>query len=286
MGGIYWLASYPKSGNTWFRAVLSNCLLNSKEPININDLQTDAIASSRVWFDDVLGFDSADLTMREIECLRPDVYRWMKSEFPDRIGYHKIHDAYSLGENGRPLVDDLGTLGAVYILRNPLDVAPSLAHHSHVDLDTAINMMCDPNHCLSRSKNKLSNQLQQRLGSWSQHVESWVDATDLNVFVLRYEDMQYEPSKSFGEAFSFLDVSYVPDQLERAIAFSKFENLVDQEKANGFRERPAKASHFFRKGKVGEWRQVLSADQITRLISEHGNVMQRFGYLDDNGRPV
>ena len=66
MGGIYWLASYPKSGNTWFRSVLANYMSETDEPININELNTGSIASSRVWVDDVLCVDTADMTQEEV----------------------------------------------------------------------------------------------------------------------------------------------------------------------------------------------------------------------------
>ena len=55
MGGIYWLASYPKSGNTWFRAFLCNLQEDGEEPADINDLATGGIASARGWLDEVLG---------------------------------------------------------------------------------------------------------------------------------------------------------------------------------------------------------------------------------------
>src|SRR5207244_8908627 len=100
MGGIYWLASYPKSGNTWFRTFLYNLQEDGDDPADINDIRTGAIASGRGWIDEVLGFDSADLTQDEIERLRPAVYRWSGSD--DEIGYHKIHDAYTLLPDGEP----------------------------------------------------------------------------------------------------------------------------------------------------------------------------------------
>ncbi|MEJ2083836.1 MAG: sulfotransferase, partial [Acidobacteriota bacterium] len=38
MTGIVWLASYPKSGNTWLRAFLMNFLDPGKRPVDINQL--------------------------------------------------------------------------------------------------------------------------------------------------------------------------------------------------------------------------------------------------------
>ena len=286
MGGIYWLASYPKSGNTWFRAVLANYLSESAQPVGINDLNTGAIASSRAWADEVLGVDTADLTQGEIDTLRPEIYRWTVSEKPDLVRYHKIHDAYSRRPDGTPLVDRHATLGAIYILRNPLDIAPSLAHHDGVDLDLAINHMADPLHCLAQSKTKIPRQLLQRIGSWSEHVESWVDAVDIRIKILRYEDMKSDPFGTFGSAFDFMRLPAQPRKLTSAINACSFDKLAAQEKTDGFIDRPVKNKKFFRKGIVGDWRNSLSAPQIARVIQNHSTTMRRFGYLDDQDNPL
>lgn len=286
MGGIYWLASYPKSGNTWFRAVLANYLSESDQPVGINDLNTGTIASSRVWADEILGIDTADLTQDEANRLRPDVYRWTAIERSDLIRYHKIHDAYSRRPDGAPLVDSYASLGAIYILRNPLDIVPSLANHDGIDLDLAIDYMADPLHCLARSKTKLPRQLLQRLGTWSQHVESWVDTLDIKIKILRYEDMQSDPIFAFGSAFDFLGLSIHSEKLKRAIIACRFENLAIQEETYGFIDRPVKNKKFFRKGKVGDWLESLTASQIDRIIQDHHKVMRRFGYLDAHNCPL
>jgi hypothetical protein len=82
------------------------------------------------------GFDTADLTGAEIDDLRPHVYRWSAQENAS-AGYHQIDDTYHLTREGRPIVDDGATHEAVYIIRNPLDVAPSIAAH----MGTAIARM-------------------------------------------------------------------------------------------------------------------------------------------------
>lgn len=286
MGGIYWLASYPKSGNTWFRTVLANYLSESDQPIGINNLDTGAIASSRAWADEVLGVDTADLTQNEIDALRPAVYRWTVAERPDLIRYHKIHDAYSRGPDGNPLIDSFATLGDIYIMRNPLDIIPSLANHDGIDLDLAIDYLADPLHYLAKSKTKLARQLLQRVGNWSQHVESWVDAFGMRVQILRYEDMQSDPVSAFGSALNFMELSINSDKLNRAIAACRFEKLAAQEEKEGFIDRPLNNKKFFRKGIVGDWRETLIASQIDRVIQSHSTAMRRFGYLDDHNSPL
>ena len=168
MKGIYWLASYPKSGNTWFRAFLANLLAEIKTPININELGGTPTASARFIFDDTTGLDSADLTFEEIDCLRPPVYELLASETEEPV-FLKIHDAYTYTSAGVPLVSTTATLGAIYFIRNPLDVAVSFAHHSACEVQEIIDTMGDMDYAFCKSTRKQAIQLRQLLTSWSKH---------------------------------------------------------------------------------------------------------------------
>lgn len=297
MGGIYWLASYPKSGNTWFRTFLANLLSGLDTPVDINDL-SHTIASSRGWLDEVLGFDTAELHPDEVDRLRPHVYRWsLRASAPS---YHKIHDAYHMvgGEPGagggappgaaapEPLTSREATLGALYIIRNPLDVAPSYANHRGSSIDSAIAAMADPAHAFATGTKGLPVQVRQRMGTWSQHVLSWVDAPGLDCTVIRYEDMQRTPLATFTRAVQFLRAPDDPARIEKALEFSRFDTLAQMERERGFREKSPRTGSFFRKGTTGDWRDTLTPPQVRAVIDAHGPVMRRFGYLDERGEPV
>jgi hypothetical protein len=284
MSGIYWLASYPKSGNTWFRSFLYNLQQDGDAPADINELFTGSIASARGWLDEVLGFDTAELHPDEVERLRPTVYRWALHN--TEIGYHKIHDAYTLTTDNLPLVSHEATLGALYILRNPLDVASSAASHWGMTIDQAIASMGNNNMALARSKKSLPDQVRQKLLAWSEHVLSWVNASELNCHVIRYEDMLHKPIETFTQACHFLQLPTEAERIEKAIRFSEFKVLSEQEAIKGFQERSPKAERFFRQGKTGGWRDNLTDKQIKKIIDDHHQVMLRFGYLDEDGNPL
>ena len=286
MGKIVWLASYPKSGNTWVRVFLTNYLRNSDERADINDLDGGPIASNRFCFDELVGINASDLTPEEIERYRPHIYRYLAEEEDGTI-FMKVHDAFVRNDRGEPLFPPSVSAGVVYIIRNPPDVAASLAHHYGIDIDKAVFNLCDPAYGLVDSVDRLGSQLRQRLLSWSGHVSSWTGVSDISVRVFRYEDMREDPVSAFSEMVKFIGLGYDSDRLRKAAAFSDFENLQEQEQAGGFRERPLQASAlFFRKGRVGSWRDELRSDQVEKLISAHGEVMHRHGYLDDGGRPI
>ena len=282
MKGIIWIASYPKSGNTWFRVFLTNLLRDGSEPADINSLERTPIAGARGLFDDLTGLGAADLLPEEVERLRPRVYQLAAEEAPERL-FMKIHDACTYTSEGLPLVSGEGVLGSVYIVRNPLDVAVSNAHHNGTDIDTAITRMADESHVLANEGKKLRDQLPQKLLSWSSHVKSWIDAAGLPVCVIRYEDMLSQPLETFCRAARFCGLPDDPARIEKAIRFSSFETLKDQENKTRFTETPSGVAGFFRKGKSGSWRESLTPEQIRRIISDHGEIMQRLGYLAGNG---
>lgn len=285
--GIYWLASYPKSGNTWMRVFLTNYWRNESAPTDINDLEATPIASARAIFDTETGVDSGDLTFDEVDRLRPKVYRRFARTAQGEARFCKVHDAYTFLPDGQPLFPPDITLGAIYILRNPLDVAVSYAHHNAVTIDRAINMMNDSDHCLCAQPGVMANQLRQRLLTWSAHVESWLDHTSgFPLLVVRYEDMVYSPVRTFTEVVRFIGGELDATRIQKAIDFSSFEVLQGQEREHGFQEKMQRAESFFRKGKVGDWRDCLTPQQAAQIITTHENVMRRFGYLDEGGCPV
>src|SRR6202012_3484157 len=117
----------------------------------------------------------------------------------------------------------------------------------------------------------------QRLLPWGEHVLSWVDQDAIPVCMVRYEDMKEHPLETFTKIARFLNLSSDPDRIQRALDHSSFNRLQAQEWAQGFREKHPEAASFFRAGKAGGWREVLTSDQVSRIIQDHSAVMRRFG---------
>lgn len=283
---IVWLASYPKSGNTWFRVFLTNLLRDSDRPAIINELAGGPIASARWLFDEAVGYDSGNLTSDEVDLLRPEVYRY-EAEATKEPLFLKVHDAYTLLPDGRPLFPSEVTHGVLYFIRNPLDVCVSFAHHfGHENYDRMVQDMADEQRHFCDIQTMELKQLRQKLLTWSQHVSSWVEAPHLRIHVVRYEDMKLDPEATFKSAAAFAGLPDDAERVRRAVKFSDFPELSRQEKQGSFRERLPGARSFFRKGEVGSWRAALTPQQAQRIIANHADVMRRFGYLDDHGQPV
>ena len=278
MQGIYWLASYPKSGNTWFRVFLANLLQERTTPVDINQLGGIPIATSRELLDQTLDISTGDLTIAEVTRLRPHAYAQMAREATEPI-FLKIHDAYGYTDRGESLISPTTTLGVIYFIRNPLDVVVSFAHHQACDFNQIVRDLADDQFGFCRQSRQLPPQLQHDLRSWSHHVTSWVDAPGLSVHVVRYEDMLRSPLDTFTQAVQFAQLPHSATQIEQALSLSTFAELQRQEQAQGFYEKMPRAQSFFRAGQMGHWRQMLTSSQITQVIADHGAVMERFGYL-------
>jgi len=276
--GIVWLASFPKSGNTWFRIFLANLAAGRDEPADINDLdERGGIASSRHEFEAATLLDSGLISHADIDRLRPRIYERIAAETKAQR-WIKVHDAYTLTEAGEPLLGRGAARSAIYLVRDPRDVAVSLAHHNTTTIDAAIALMNRPDGALCRGRRGQPPQLRQQLLGWSGHVASWLGQTDVPAHLMRYEDMRADPHRAFAAALGFAERPASAEDIARAIRHADFAELQRQERERGFTERLSRSSPFFRAGEVGGWRGELTGEQVAALERAHAPMMARLGY--------
>jgi hypothetical protein len=282
--GYWYLASYPKSGNTWCRVFITELLrLAGEEPseeLNLNrDMETGAIASSRLWLDDQLGINSCDLSFAELDGLRgrAGASEWL---FAEGERFHKVHDAFqSPDSRGRPVVSTTGCCGVVYILRHPEDVVVSLSHFFSWPLGRCVEFLLDPNAALVPGERHGGHQVRQHMGRWDQHVRSWVDQTQLPVLVIRYEDMLKNGPETFQALAEFLDLPAGPSLVNQALANTAIDRLQKlEDQVGGFAEKPKGCERFFRSGRTGEGAEQLQPEQRERLATSLARMMERFNY--------
>lgn len=280
MGKILWLASYPKSGNTWLRAFIHNLMSNAKAPVDINEMSTLTTGDSLVqWYRHLDPRPPLAWSREDVAKMRRGAQLAMVASKPETV-IVKTHNAL-LAPHGIPIIQMDLTAGAIYVARNPLDLVLSLADHYGVDTDKAIEVMNDPNNGGLADGNIVF----EIHSSWSIHVKSWTGKSHPGLLTVRYEDMLAKPLHSFGAITRFMGLKPSRERLERAIELSSFKNLRAQEEAKGFREKSEKGSSFFRVGKAGQWKEKLTQAQIDRVVENHREQMARFGYLDEAGRP-
>jgi len=274
VGQLVWIASYPKSGNTWIRAFLHNYIRQGEAPYDINRL-TDLTAAD-VNAERYRRYDprpASQYSIADVQRMRRLVHRDLTA-LDKTLVFVKTHNARLLVE-GAPLITPELTAGAIYILRDPRDVAVSYSAHLGRSIDETIARMADPEAATGGTDAKVY----ERHSSWSAHVASWTHPPDPRISVLQYEALVAAPEATFAQLIGWLGQPPPPARLKRAIGFSDIAELRAQERAKGFKERVAESTApFFGAGLPGHWRTVLSPAQRARIERDHATVMARFGY--------
>lgn len=289
MKRTFWLASFPKSGNTWLRMLINALALGPDRALDINALpERGGIASARQPFERLTLLDSDLLTPDEADCLRPRIYERLAEEAgepDDDVGalaarFVKAHDAYTLTQNGEPLLAGArAAAGAALIVRDPRAVAPSLANHMGTTIDQAIAAMSDRDFCFSDGERRRSSQFRQRLLGWSGHAASWLDQRDVPLLLLRYEDLSADANAALARLLDFTGLAFSAQEIARAVDAAGFSKLQRQEREHGFGEAPRRGGdRFFRRGRADSWQEELTCEQIARVERDHAAMMRRLGY--------
>ena len=276
MAGIIWLASYPKSGNTWARLVFENLLGGADSPVDINSRKKFCRSdSSRSQWRRRFGPAVDDMNFGSILAARRDMQAYFTAQSDGGVML-KTHSAYARF-NDISLFAPEHSAAAIYILRNPLDIVLSLASFWGISTLESIRRMAMTSNRVLRDDRNVSG----FLSSWSNHVLSWTRRPHPALLVVRYEDMLADPMDAFGRMARHVGLSPSREELERTIANTSFENLRKQEAKSGFVEaiedRP-----FFRKGVAGQWREELKKRYVRRIVRDHGAVMAHYGYIPDD----
>ncbi|MBE0452456.1 sulfotransferase domain-containing protein [Roseovarius autotrophicus] len=257
---IIWLASYPKSGNTWLRSLLAHYFMPPGKAPDINNLRQFTTGDTRQdFFDAAAGGAYRGADLEEWMRVRGRALRLIAASKPDHH-FVKTH-CQPIRVFDQDVIPAEVTAAAVYILRNPFDLAPSFARHQSCDIDSAIDRMLNPDTIMGTPSG-----IYDLLGRWDDHIGAWTGAPGLPHHVLRYEDMLANPGKTMRALLEkFLRVKVDGPKLARAIKATSFEALKKQEETLGFGEKPAGMTAFFAKGQAGVWREDLTPAQVARL---------------------
>ena len=269
---IHWLASFPKSGNTWVRSFLTAYQFGT---IDINRLDF-VCGDNQFWFFQLASpLPYHQLGMYEWACIRLSALYSMKVAKKYTPFLVKTHNA-NANIRDVPLIPNGLTGNSVYLIRDPRDVAISYASHMGVDIDTAIGNITNE-HLGSKASTEL-NALPQLFSSWDRNVYSWRKRD--YCIVVRYEDLLAQPEIEFRRILDHYGIDYSQEKFETAFNLTRFDRLqkMEAEAEGGFSENSPKQERFFRKGKAGGWQNELTAPQVERLETALGEEMRRHGY--------
>ncbi len=268
---IIWLASYPKSGNTWMRMLLAHYIMPPGQAPDINHLREFTTGDVRQdFFDKAAGGSYFGHSPEDWIKVRPQALRLIAAS---KQGHHfvKTH-CQAVKLFGVDLIPPEVTAAAIYILRNPFDLAPSFARHQSASLDDAIGRMMNVDTFMGTETG-----IFDALGRWDVHVSSWTNAPGLPIHVVRYEDLLTHPARTVRKLLKdFLRMPVDQPKLARAIKATQFSELKKQEEKLGFGERPKGMDSFFTKGRSGVWREDLTPAQVGRIREEFLPVIERW----------
>jgi len=267
----HWLASYPKSGNTWMRFLLTayqwgDLAINAAFESTMGDGQPYA-------YHTVSPLPLKDMSPTEILFLRHAALVHIIARFPHNPVILKTHNA-NVRAGSVDLIPKEMTAPSIYIVRDPRDVLISYAEHMGHTLEQAAGTMNEMGACLDQGQLGIYH----HLTTWSQHVRSWADDAKFDLLVVRYEDMLEDPKRELRRAVEHMGMPLYEERLDNAVELCRFERLRGQEDEQGFKEKSPKAERVFVRGTAGNWREGVPVDLVAKIEQDHGEVMERMGY--------
>ena len=289
---IFWLSSYPRSGNTWLRLILCGLFFTKDGNVNNFDI-LDKIhkLDSLNYFEFIkeISIDDYNLifegTEYDWETLAVYTKYWIEAQKRIKINegtfaFFKTHNArVKLKENH--YTNELTTLGFIYISRDPRDIVLSYSKHTNKDIDSTIDLLSNDK---IMGKQKTDNRMPEIILSWKDHYRSWKKFTAVPGLFLKYEDLLNDIEMEINKITDFfyknfyIEISNKNEKIKNVIKSTNFDNLKNMENKNGFDEK-SEYSDFFRSGKTKQWKNELNQNQKNLIEQSCKNQMIELEYL-------
>ena len=282
---IIWLASYPKSGNTWVRFFILSLLFGNKTEINLNHLKSIEQFPSKSQF---TGLELDITNLREVAKNWITVQK--KINLSKKVRFYKTHNTLCRIDKNR-FTDQQNTLGAIYIVRDPRNVITSVKNHfNHNSYEKTKNFIFDEKRVVLMSRSKINRgdySLPQIIGSWQTHYKTW-KIMNKNFLLIKYENLINTPNSEFKKIANYLErlfkTKFTNEQIERAINSSSFDKLQKMEEKKGFFEsvenkQTGEKNKFFYLGPKNDWTKILDKEIADEISSRFEPEMKELGYL-------
>ena len=285
---IIWLASYPKSGNTWLRFFIVSLLLKDNKDVSLKHLEGIKQFPTNYHFKD-FNISRSDLgNLNKISKYWVDAQKKINSD--NKIRFFKTHNALCKLDNNI-FTDEENTLGVIHIVRDPRNVLSSVNNHfHHKSLEESKKFIFDDRKGIfnkSKIENKKIFTLPQVIGSWRTHYNSW-KLIRKNYLLVKYEDLIEKPKLEFKRIANYLEtllkVKFTDDNISRAVELSNFDRLKKIEEKDGFIEsvtnlETGKKETFFNLGPGNDWRNILDTNISNTISKKFKLEMEELGYI-------
>ena len=276
---IIWIASYPKSGNTFIRSFLSAYYYTNNGEFDFNLLKFIEQFPDKQFFDGFIN-DKDDASKKWLPIQR----KLIKSK---KVKFLKTHSAYGSYNNNQFTSSEV-TVGGIYIVRDPRNIISSLTNHFSLNVDGALNMLLDENRGIKSDDNNFATY--SFLSSWSNHLNSWSNIKSFRTIIIKYEDLENNSEKILTDLIRFINnllnnnkgVDY--QKFKKAIETTNFSILKKKENKDGFFEamfskKENKKIPFFNLGFKSDWKKVLDKKVVEVIEKKFEREMKDMGYL-------
>jgi hypothetical protein len=273
VGKIVWIASYPESGANWVSMFLANLVSDSKEPCSKRELDLIVPAeNSAKFYRPFLTRPLKEVSLRELAETRPMVHRELANRANDFL-FLRTQSAV-LSHFGNLTITPEATAAAIYLVRNPLDIAATYGAARGRPIDKAIALMAKSGRILGKTPKRAY----EVVGSWSENVESWTSTVRGRILVIRLEDMLDDPELQLAKVVQFLAINATPEQITRASNNSIRSILQTYKRLGGQISNRLSPLQLLRSGVALRGKRLLTTQQIATIAATHRDQMHRYGY--------
>ena len=279
---IIWIASYPKSGNTWLRALLASYYFTNEGSFSLSLLdKIDAFPSDKFFKEYNDQFSKVEDTSKY----------WIKEQEKinkkNKITFLKTHSAICK-INGNSFTNKENSIGAIYIVRDPRNVITSVSNHYQISIEDAFQFMKDEKRGIINKKDGRYLGF-QAVWSWSINQKTWVENNLFPVLIIKYEDLLNETYNTFRKVIEFINKisnsskTFNKSKSKNSIKNTSFEKLQRMENDHGFAEAMNKKGtnkkiKFFNLGQKNNYKNLLSQDLIIKMNEFYKEELIKFNY--------
>ena len=269
------LASYPKSGNTWIRAIVGN-LYNFDKEFSLKSLKSIPLLSIKKHFNEFENKIFSDNNVLHFDWVSQNIIECQKilNNKPNHLNIFKTHSV-----RHKKFTNETVNTGFIYIVRDPRDIVVSLKNFSGISLDEAINQFV-----FNRKLMTKKNGAQELVSTWELNVQSWLNYNSVPRLIIKYEDLKQHTKVVIIKIMEFLNkihrlnINLSDQDIDTIIENTSFGNLKKLEDKNGFKEA-SKHSKFFRSGNLNQWKDILSNTQVQIIDNNLQPLMKYFNYI-------
>ena len=269
------LASYPKSGNTWLRSIIGN-FYNFEKEFSLNDLKSIPLLSIKKHFNEFQNKVYINNNELHFDWVSQNIIKCQKI-LNNKLNHLNIFKTHSVRHKN--FTNETVNAGFIYIVRDPRDIIVSLKNFSGKEIDKTIDEFL-----FSKSLMITTNGAQELLSTWELNVQSWLNYTSVPRLIIKYEDLKLNTKEIILNIKEFLNkihsfhINLNNKDIDKIVENTNFNNLKKLEGKNGFDEATIH-SNFFRSGTSNQWKDILSNSQAKLIEKNLKSLMKYFNYI-------